>query len=224
MKEGYTHITVILDRSGSMSSIADDVIGGFNTFVQAQREAPGEATLSLVQFDTVDAYEVVYSMTPIGDVRPLTRAAFVPRGGTPLLDAMGRGILELEGILAGMDTADRPAKVVMLFVTDGQENSSREFSKSQVVKMVGEKQSGAAPWEMVFMSADLGAIDEAGGLQFQARARLAFDANSAGVRGAFSSFSAACLRARVADRAPLEFTQEERDQQEQERRRRDQGK
>lgn len=84
IKPDYTHITVILDRSGSMSSIRDDIIGGFNQFVHSQKAVPGTATLTLVQFDTQDPYEVIHWFQPIREIPPLTAATFVPRASNPL--------------------------------------------------------------------------------------------------------------------------------------------
>jgi len=140
MRQDYTHIAVILDRTGSMAVIRDDTIGGFNTFLQQQKAEPGSATLTLVQFDSQDPYqdpyEVIHRFKPIAEVPELTRETYVPRASTPLLDAMGRGIIDLEKSLSELSEADRPAKVVMVVVTDGQENASREFRKEQIEKMI----------------------------------------------------------------------------------------
>ena len=103
-----SHITVILDRTGSMDSIRDDVIGGYNAFLAKNQAAPGHATLTLVQFDSQDPYEVLQADTDLATVPPLTREQYVPRASTPLYDAIGRGILELEVALAKRRKADRP--------------------------------------------------------------------------------------------------------------------
>src|SRR4030095_16541051 len=107
MKDGYTHISVILDRTGSMESIRDDTIGGFNAFLNARKAEPGSATLTLVQFDSQDPYEIVHQFKPLADVPELTRQTFVPRANTPLLDAIGRGVNDLEKNLADMAEADK---------------------------------------------------------------------------------------------------------------------
>jgi hypothetical protein len=147
------HISVILDRSGSMESIRDDTIGGFNTFLEGQQALPGEATLTLVQFDSQEPYEIVFHALPIAEVPPLDRSSFVPRGGTPLLDALGRGINDTSS------TVGEGAKVLFAVVTDGQENASREFRKETISRMISERQ--AAGWQFVFLSADLDAIHDA---------------------------------------------------------------
>lgn len=140
MKDDYTHIAVILDRTGSMETIRDDTIGGFNAFLNAQKAAPGLASLTLVQFDSQDPYEIVYRFKPLAEVPELTRETFVPRANTPLLDTIGRGINDLEKSLADVAEDNRPARVVMVIITDGQENASREFRKDQIEKMIKEKQ------------------------------------------------------------------------------------
>src|SRR4030095_2823793 len=114
MKDGYTHISVILDRTGSMETIRDDTIGGFNAFLNAQKATSGLATLTLVQFDSQDPYEVVHHFKPLADVPELTRETFVPRANTPLLDAIGRGINDLEKSLSDITEAERPSRVVMV--------------------------------------------------------------------------------------------------------------
>ena len=151
-----THITVILDRTGSMESIRADTIGGFNSFLAEQKRLPTQVTLTLVQFDSQDPYEVVHAYAPIVAVPELTEETFVPRANTPLFDAIGRGIVDLDTRLRSMPVAERPARIIFVIVTDGQENASTEFTGAQVRSMVTERR--AAGWQIVFLSADEGAI------------------------------------------------------------------
>ncbi len=188
MKQGYTHITVILDRSGSMESICDDTIGGLNAFVEQQKAGSGEATLTLVQFDSQHPYEVIHHFTPIREVPALTRKTYVPRGGTPLLDALGRGINDIEESIGKLNDGERPEKVIVAVITDGQENSSMEFNKEQVEKMIKSKSSEAG-WEFIFLSADLNAIADAHHLGFSSDATVAFEKSSHGVDCCMSSLS-----------------------------------
>lgn len=212
MKEDYTHITVILDRTGSMESIRDDTIGGFNAFLNEQKAEPGFATLTLVQFDTQDPYEVVHKFRTLETVPELTRETYVPRAATPLLDAMGRGINDLESSLAQIEEPERPERVVMVIITDGQENSSREFRKDQIEKMIREKQEKAG-WQFVFLSADLAAIGDALATGVRAAAAMAFDKDAKGTAAAWASASARIADYR-ADRAKdVSFTREDRAQQ-----------
>ena len=121
-------------------------------------------------------------------IRLVRNAGYVPRAATPLLDALGRGINDLEKSLADMLKKDRPKKVVFAVVTDGQENASREFSKKQVVKMIREK-TDKDGWQFVFLSADLGAIAEAQELGVQASMSMTFAKDAAGTKGAWDSLS-----------------------------------
>ena len=218
MKTDYTHIAVILDRTGSMESIRDDTIGGFNAFLKQQQAEPGLATLTLVQFDTQDPYEVVHKFKPVGDVPELTRETFVPRASTPLLDAMGRGINDLEKSLAEIKEEERPSRVVMVIITDGQENASREFRKDQVAQMIKAKQEKSA-WQFVFLSADLAAIGDALASGIHAGATICFSRTAQGTAAAWISMSARVADYRAARSKDVSFTEEDRAQQDSEKKR-----
>ena len=186
-----TDITVVLDRSGSMSSIADDIVGGLNEFVAKQKGVEGEAHLTLVQFD--DEYDVVHFRVPIGEVPKLTRRTYVPRGSTALLDAIGRTINEIGARMDRMRTEERPDQIVFAVATDGQENSSHEFTKRQIFSMIRQREKLAAidpsakpTWEFVFLGANQDAIQEGGQMGFQAARSVDFDANAGGVQAAMS--------------------------------------
>ena len=209
MKQDYTHITVILDRTGSMESIRDDTIGGFNTFLKQQKAEPGTATLTLVQFDTQDPYEVIHRFKPIEEVPALNRETYVPRASTPLLDALGRGINDLEASLGELKEEDRPSKVVVVVVTDGQENSSREFRKQQIEKMVKEKTEKSS-WQFVFLSADLAAIDDAIAVGIHVDAVLLFEKSGKGTAGAWASLSARTSDYRSSRKKKIGFEQDDR--------------
>jgi hypothetical protein len=204
MKSDYTHISVILDRSGSMESIRDDIIGGYNAFLNEQKTLPGTATLSLVQFDTNDSYEIIYRFTPIDKAQELDRKTYVPRGGTPLLDTLGRGINDLEKALADIREEDRPAQIVMLIITDGQENSSTEFRKEQIVKMIKDRTDNDG-WQFVFLSADMAAIGDAVSYGMQKDAALFFDKTSRGTAYAMNLVSRELSDLRTFKKAKVGF-------------------
>ena len=209
MKEEYTHISIILDRTGSMESIRDDTIGGFNAFLKEQKAQPGTATLTLVQFDSQDPYEVLHNFHPIKDVPELTRETYVPRASTPLLDAMGRGINDLEKSLAELKEKDRPSQVIFVVITDGQENSSKEFKKDQVEKMIKER-TDRDNWQFVFLSADLAAIQDAGNLGIHADAVLLFEKSEKGTQKAWASLTARTSDFRSKRKPKMGFNQEDR--------------
>jgi Mg-chelatase subunit ChlD len=155
MRSDLTDITLVVDRSGSMEEIRSDAEGGVNAFIQNQANEPGEALLTLVQFDT--EYEFLHQGTPIGQV---SRYKLVPRGATALLDAVGRAINETGERLARTAEQDRPGLVVFVVMTDGHENSSKEFSKNQIKQMI-EQQQNTYNWHFTFLGADQDAFAEA---------------------------------------------------------------
>jgi hypothetical protein len=163
----------------------------------------------LVQFDSQDPYEVIHRFKPIAEVPELTRETYVPRASTPLLDAMGRGIIDLEKSLSELSEADRPAKVVMVVVTDGQENASREFRKEQIEKMIKEKTEKES-WQFVFLSADLAAIGDAQTVGFAPSASLLYQKSKLGSAGAWTSLSRRTSEYRLAVRQRLMFLDEDR--------------
>lgn len=204
-----THIAVILDRTGSMQSIRDDTIGGFNTFLGEQQKLPGSATLTLVQFDSQDPYEVIHQMVPIKDVPVLTRKTYVPRSSTPLLDAMGRGINDLEEQLAKLTKAKKPDLVVFVVITDGQENASHEFRREEITRMIDAKK--AEKWEFVFLSSDLDAVRDAGVMGVAVGATLTTGRSAQAVGGSFAAMSSSIKRARGGQSVGVNFTDEERE-------------
>lgn len=209
MKQEYTHITVILDRSGSMESIRNDVVGGFNAFLAEQQTASGTATMTLVQFDTQNPYEVLANFQLIGTVAPLTRDLYVPRASTPLLDAIGRGINDLEATLHRMKEEERPAKVIFLIVTDGQENSSREFNRTQITQMISAHEE-KEKWQFVYISADLAAIEDARQYGVRPSHVMAYDKTAVGAQSAFRSVSKNTRDWRSGAAPAPAFTEEDR--------------
>lgn len=218
MKENYTHIAIVLDRTGSMETIRDDTIGGFNAFLSAQKAEPGVATLTLVQFDSQDPYELIHRFKPLAEVPELTRETFVPRASTPLLDAIGRGINDLEKSLADLEESERPSRVVMVIITDGQENASREFRKDQIEKMIRERQEKSA-WQFVFLSADLEAIGDALASGLRAAAVMGHDRDSHGTTTAWAALSRHVADYRTGRKEDVSFTEEDRAEQEIEKKR-----
>lgn len=157
-----THITVLLDRSGSMESIKAETISGFNFFLNEQREGGTNASLTLVQFDT-QATEVVHENAPIHSVPQLSADTYQPRGGTPLLDSLGETIASTGRTLKVIPEANRPDKVVFVIITDGQENASRRFNNAQIKEML-EHQTNVYKWQFIYLGANQDAFAEAGNM------------------------------------------------------------
>ena len=181
-----TDITIILDRSGSMASVQDDTIGGFNSFLGEQQKDEGEAALSLVQFD--DQYEVVYADKDLQNADKLNDRTFQPRGSTALYDAIGRTIQSTGQRLAALPESERPDKVVLMILTDGFENSSREFSAQKINQMIGH-QRNVYSWDFVFIGANQDAVLSAHQIGIDDKAALTYAHNAQGTLEAFASVS-----------------------------------
>jgi uncharacterized protein YegL len=186
MKEQLSDIICIVDRSGSMAQITSDAIGGFNTFLQAQKEEPGEARLSLVLFD--HEYLLVHDAVPIATVPPLTGETYVPRGTTALLDAIGRTIAAVGERLAATPEPERPGKVIVAILTDGLENASREYTHERISEMIRHQREEYA-WEFVFLAANQDAIAAAVSLSINAKDAYSFDASADGIVAAYARMS-----------------------------------
>ncbi len=210
MKRNYTDISIVLDRSGSMDSVKSDTIGGFNSFLKTQKEIPGDATITLVQFD--DIYEVVYEGIKLQNAPLLNDQTFVPRGTTALLDAIGRTINATGKRLSAISQAERPEKVIFVMLTDGYENASREFKVEQINDMICHQRDAYA-WEFVFIGANQDAITSASQMGIQAANALTYAANTVGTEQAFSSLTKNIAAYRTNQKLDMSFSQEDRDKQ-----------
>ena len=206
-----TDITIILDRSGSMGSVKDDTIGGFNNFLEEQQKVEGEASLSLVQFD--DQYEVVYMDKDINSADKLTEATFQPRGMTALFDAVGRTINSTGQRLAGLSEEERPNKVVFIILTDGFENASKEFRASKISEMINHQRNNYN-WEFMFIGANQDAVLSAKEIGIPASAALTYAANAEGTEILYSRVARKVANYRESENAAaLQFNDEDREEQ-----------
>lgn len=217
-KSGYTHLTFLLDRSGSMRTTADDAIGGFNQLLANQQTVPGECTVSLIQFD--HEYRQDHHMVPIGKVEPLTAQTFVPRGSTAYVDALARSITELGESLNALNEEDRPETVIFAVITDGMENASKIYrgavGRAQVGAMI-KTQREVYKWQFAFMGSDEDALEHAEEMQIPCSGTLSYD-DRYGTRIAYASLDAGIERARGLSGASgqsmgMTFTAEDRQSQ-----------
>lgn len=155
MKKDYTHITVILDRSGSMEKVKEDTIGGFNAFLNEQKNLEGEATISIIQFD--NEYEYIAKFKPIQEVEELNSSTYKPRGMTALYDALGKAIKQTGKTLRNMKEEDRPEKVVFVILTDGYENASKKYTADNIKDKI-EHQQSKYNWDFTYIGANQDAI------------------------------------------------------------------
>ena len=206
MRKDYTDVTVVLDRSGSMESIRKDMEGGFAAFVAKQQGLLGTCLVTMVQFDST-ATEIRYTGVPIAKVGPLE---LVPRGSTPLLDATAFAIRSTGERLAALPEAERPGNVLVLIVTDGHENASRETSAAALRKMI-EHQRSDYHWDFVYLGANVDAFAEARQMGIPRTHSVDYDANTEGVDASWVVLGGKFGVYHGGDKKALEFTPYERD-------------
>lgn len=196
-----TLIGILVDRSGSMVSMCTEMTTAIKLLLDEQEKLPGRAVVSLSQFDNI--YEEVYRMVDLHDVPDYT---LEPRGSTALLDAMGKFITDIGHELRDWEESRRPGKVLVCIVTDGYENSSKEWTHKMVKELV-EQQRNDYQWEFVFLGANIDAVQVAQGLGMAADSALTFDSASAPVAMAAMSNYAASYRSTGA----AGFTEQDRE-------------
>ncbi|MFC4124351.1 vWA domain-containing protein [Nocardia rhizosphaerae] len=201
-----TLIAVLLDRSGSMQSIKADTEGGLAAFFEQQREVPKRVEVTLAQFDTT--YEVVYTNRPLAEVPPPN---LVPRGGTALYDAVGKLVTDVGAELAARPEHERPGTVIVVVLTDGHENSSREWTNEAVRSLI-EQQEDQYDWTFLFLGANMDAVAIGTSLGIAPGQAITYAASPAGVAGAFGAAAGYARRTQAAaPGAPRgTFTDEER--------------
>ncbi|MGW0007785.1 vWA domain-containing protein [Nocardia grenadensis] len=204
-----TTIAVLLDRSGSMQTIKSDTEGGLAAYFEEQRQVEKAVRVTLAQFDT--EYECVYSNVPIDQVPP---PALQPRGGTALYDAIGRSVTDLGAELAARPEEERPGTVIVVVLTDGHENSSREWTHAAVRSLI-EQQQNVYSWDFLFLGANMDAVEIGSGLGFAPQQSITYGAAPAGVAGVFRAAGAYSRRLQAPAGAPdsaraAGFTEQER--------------
>ena len=195
MKKNLTELVMILDRSGSMSGLESDTIGGYNSMLKKQRETEGEVLVSTVLFD--HETEVLHDRVPLERVPELTEKDYSVRGSTALLDALGGAVRHIGNIHKYAREEDRPEKTIFVITTDGMENASRMWSYDQVKAMI-ERQKEEYGWEFLFLGANIDAIGTARRFGISADRAANFNSDPEGTRLNYDVLSDAVCEMRCA--------------------------
>ena len=203
-----THIVMLIDRSGSMSSIVNDVIGGFNAYLADQQKNGPDARISIILFDTQNPQDTLIWGAPISEAVSLTPSTYVPRGGTPLLDAtglaIGRTMVDLQARVAtGLPSDD----IIFVTITDGEENESREYTLQQIRDLIEART--AQGWQFVYLSAGLDAYGDARRFGYDPGATQAWKSDAMNSRQMFDSASRATANLREKKRRGMVFDKSE---------------
>lgn len=177
MNNNLTEIIFLLDRSGSMSGLEKDTIGGFNSFIERQCQLEGDTLVTTVLFD--DQYELLWSGKDAKKVKLTSKEYFV-RGTTALLDAAGKTILDVGHRLSKTPEEQRPGSVIFVITTDGMENASREFTYEKVKELIRHQQDKYS-WEFIFMGANIDSAEEAESIGISKENAFDFEASEVGV-------------------------------------------
>ncbi|MCH5188771.1 MAG: VWA domain-containing protein [Oscillospiraceae bacterium] len=195
MNKNLTEMVFILDRSGSMQGLEADTIGGYNSLLEKQKNVVGEAAVTTVLFD--DRYEMLHDHAGIAKVDPMTARDYYARGMTALLDAVGKTINHVGNRHKYAPDSEVPSKTVVVIITDGHENASREFSLKQIKAMI-ERQKSKYGWEFLFLGANIDAVSAAADIGISADRSVNYRADSEGTAENFSSVSDAVRSVRCA--------------------------
>jgi hypothetical protein len=179
-----------------MRGLEADTVGGFNSLIEKQKQAPGEALVSLVLFD--DQFEVVHHRRVIASLEPLTKDTYYVRGSTALVDAIGRGIEKIKHVHRQLGNDNTPEKTMFVITTDGQENASKQFNSHQLKRLVSEQQEKYG-WEFLFLGANIDAFTTAMDLGIKRDRAANFVASEEGIKQKFFAVNESITRFRNDD-------------------------
>jgi len=215
MRKNLTELVFILDRSGSMSGLELDTIGGFNSMIAKQKSEAGQAVISTVLFDNTS--EVIHDRVDIQKIEPMTDKQYYVRGCTALLDAIGGAIHHIGNVHKYARDEDRPEHTLFIITTDGMENASHKYSSDRVKEMI-ERQKTKYGWEFLFLGANIDAVETAGNFGIDAGRAVNYHCDSEGTALNYEVLSEAICSVRCS--RPLEPTWKERIDRDYERRKR----
>ena len=204
MKNNITEMVFVLDRSGSMSGLEKDVIGGFNSMIKKQSAEEGEAYVTTVLFDT--RFSRIHDRVKLKDVPLMSEKDYIPGGCTALFDAVGETIRHIAHIHKYSRPEDVPEKTVVVITTDGMENSSRRFDRERVKKLIEHEQQKYG-WEFIFMGANIDAAETAQGIGIHEERSANFMADDSGIDLCFDAVDNAVRAMRCCEALPMDWKQ-----------------
>jgi uncharacterized protein YegL len=205
MKNNLTELVFILDRSGSMSGLESDTIGGFNAMLAKQQEVEGEARVTTVLFD--NNYELLHDRIDIKAVSPITEKEYFVGGSTALLDAIGRTIHKIGNAQKNTAADYRAAKVLFVIITDGEENASREYTSDKVKAQI-ERQKSRYGWEFIFLGANIDAVQTAAMFGIDAKRAQNYHADSEGSAVVYEAVACAAVEFRQSEKLSDDWKEE----------------
>lgn len=204
MKKDLTELVFILDRSGSMSGLESDTIGGYNSMLKKQMAAEGEVVITTVLFD--DHYELLHDRINLKGVKAITYKEYFVRGSTALLDAIGKTIQKISAVQKNTAESEKAEKVVFVITTDGCENASREYTYAKIKDMI-EKKKRKHNWEFIFLGANIDAVAEAARFGIDRDRAAKFHNDTAGIALNYDTVSEAICQLRATKKISKEWKQ-----------------
>ena len=199
MKNNISELVFILDRSGSMSGLEGDTIGGFNSLIEKQKKVEGKCFVTTVLFD--NRSETIHDRVELGEIKPMTEDDYSVRGCTALLDALGETIRHIAHIHRYARPEDVPAHTTFVIMTDGMENASRRYDSATVKRMI-EHEKEKYGWEFLFLAANIDAVETARHFGIGADRAVNYHADSQGTQVAYETVADAVCMARKGSIAP----------------------
>ncbi len=195
MKKNLTELVFILDRSGSMSGLESDTIGGFNSMIEKQKKQDGECIVSTVLFD--DESRVIHDRVSLDEIRPMTEDDYFVGGCTALIDAIGGAIHHIGNVHKYAREEDVPENTIFIITTDGQENASHHYSSDKVKQMI-ERQKEKCGWEFLFIGANIDAVETAKRYGIDRNRAVNYNADAQGTSVLYETVSKAVCNVRAS--------------------------
>ena len=199
MKNNISELVFILDRSGSMSGLEGDTIGGFNSLIEKQKRVEGKCFVTTVLFD--NRSETIHDRVELGEIQPMTEDDYSVRGCTALLDALGETIRHIAHIHRYARPEDVPAHTTFVIMTDGMENASHRYDSATVKRMI-EHEKAKYGWEFLFLAANIDAVETARHFGITEDRAVNYHADSVGTQVAYDAVADAVCMARKGSIAP----------------------